>query len=352
MARLISLIVLIVFVILFGVIFFWVMARFILPLFLAVLLAVIFHPLHAWIRDRCRGYKRVAAAITTIAILVIVLAPIGAVIYRGVSEAVDLARGSDAIHMESQGLHRVAEELNTRLGTELNAEKIRQTLQEHVLAWLEPLAGRTPGYLGAFVIGVVVMIVALYYFLLDGDDMIATITRLLPLDNRYQKQLLTEFDKVSRAVVMATLLSALAQGILAAIAFLILRLESVFLLTMLSMVGSMIPFVGAAAVWISVTLWLFFVADRMGGAIFMTAYGLGIISTVDNLIKPMVLHGQSKLHPLLALLSVLGGVQALGPLGIFVGPMAVAFLQAGLNMLHHEIGTYQGNGNSSPTLAG
>ena len=57
----------------------------------------------------------------------------------------------------------------------------------------------------------------------------------------------------------------------------------------------------------------------------------------DNLIKPYVLHGQSKLHPLLALLSVLGGVQALGPIGILVGPMVVSFLQALLNILHQEL---------------
>ena len=61
--------------------------------------------------------------------------------------------------------------------------------------------------------------------------------------------------------------------------------------------------------------------------------------SIDNIIKPIVLHGQSKLHPLLALLSVLGGVAALGPIGIFVGPIAVAFLQAALTMLQTELDT-------------
>jgi predicted PurR-regulated permease PerM len=61
------------------------------------------------------------------------------------------------------------------------------------------------------------------------------------------------------------------------------------------------------------------------------------LSIVDNLVKPLMLHGRSNLHPLLALLSVLGGVQVLGPIGILVGPMAVAFLQTLLNMVHIEI---------------
>jgi hypothetical protein len=70
------------------------------------------------------------------------------------------------------------------------------------------------------------------------------------------------------------------------------------------------------------------------------------VSTVDNIIKPIVLHGQSKLHPLLALLSVLGGVGALGPIGIFVGPIAVAFLQAALTMLQVELDSLTGPGRS------
>ena len=67
-----------------------------------------------------------------------------------------------------------------------------------------------------------------------------------------------------------------------------------------------------------------------------------MVSTVDNIIKPYVLQGQSKLHPLLALLSILGGVGALGPIGVFVGPIAVAFLQAALTMLQTELDTLSG----------
>ena len=69
----------------------------------------------------------------------------------------------------------------------------------------------------------------------------------------------------------------------------------------------------------------------------LAAYCLTIAVTIDNVVKPWVLHGRSNLHPLLALLSVLGGVRALGPIGILVGPMVVAFLQTLLNMVHSEL---------------
>jgi hypothetical protein len=72
-------------------------------------------------------------------------------------------------------------------------------------------------------------------------------------------------------------------------------------------------------------------------AILLAVYCGGVVSTIDNVIKPLVLHGQSNLHPLLALMSVLGGVKALGPVGILVGPMLVAFVHALLVMVNKEL---------------
>jgi predicted PurR-regulated permease PerM len=167
--------------------------------------------------------------------------------------------------------------------------------------------------------------------------MIRALMHLSPLDDRYEEQLLNEFSTISRAVVLATLLSAFAQGLLASIGYFFAGFQSVFLLTVVTMLLAMIPFVGAAAVWGACSLWLLFYEQRMGAALALAAYGMLVVSMIDNVIKPMVLHGQSKLHPLLALLSILGGMKALGPIGIFVGPMGMAFLQSLLHMLHTEL---------------
>ena len=113
-------------------------------------------------------------------------------------------------------------------------------------------------------------------------------------------------------------------------------MHGLFLLIMLTMLASFIPLVGSALVWGSCCIWLYF-AHEYTPAVMLLAWSLVVVLFTDNLLKPLVLHGQAKLHPLLALLSVLGGVQMLGPLGIFVGPMVVAFLQTGLKMLNSEL---------------
>jgi predicted PurR-regulated permease PerM len=226
-------------------------------------------------------------------------------------------------------------------GLQLAGEDVEKEIQDNLgktlRDWLAPVALGTGQYLASFAIGLLVMVVALYYFLADGPAMVKTVMRLSPLDDRYEDQLLQQFDRVSRSVVLAVLVSAAVQGLLTGVGLYLAGFQSFFLLTLLAMLLAMVPFVGAAAVWVPASLWLFFHDGRVLAAVLLALYGALIVSMVDNVIKPLILHGGSNIHPLLALLSVLGGVQALGPIGIFVGPMVVAFLQTLLNMLHGEL---------------
>ncbi|MEM8668408.1 MAG: AI-2E family transporter [Planctomycetota bacterium] len=188
------------------------------------------------------------------------------------------------------------------------------------------------------VIGLVVLVIALYFFLVDGPAMIHSLMRLSPLDDAYEERLLLEFDRTSRAVVLASALSAIAQGILASISFWFFGFDSVILLFLLTTVMALVPFLGAASVWVPCAIYLGVVEERWGAALILAIYGATVISSIDNVIKMFVLHGRSTLHPLLALLSVLGGVKVFGPIGILVGPMVVVFLQTLLEILNHELG--------------
>jgi len=463
MSRIVSLIVLVTIVVLVGALSFMVMSSFLLPMFLALVLVVIFRPLHKWFLARLEGHDRVAAGLTTTAILLIVLIPTLLILTRAAAEAFALATELDpevvrerlsemrrefhlempegevqktlelvtaevdelndgvALHNQTpeemqkligflnanldtvhqqlalggplraddnftaearehiaaswQGLHDQVAQLDkappdspeftatmkevssaavvfreSLLGTptvawlrrQLNpSEEQIRGFQEEIRSRATPLAVGTGqavgGFLGNVVVGLGVMILSLYYFLADGPAMIRALMHLSPLDDRYEEQLLNEFSTISRAVVLATLLSAFAQGLLASIGYFLAGFESVFLLTVVTMLLAMIPFVGAAAVWGACSVWLLVYEQRTYAALGLACYGMLVVSMIDNLIKPMVLHGQSKLHPLLALLSILGGMKVLGPIGIFVGPMGMAFLQALLHMLHTEL---------------
>jgi predicted PurR-regulated permease PerM len=471
MSRVVSFLVLLGVIAVLAFWFYRVISGFLLPLFLAALLVVIFRPWHRWFQVRCRKRVRLAAALTTASVIVVVLVPsaiLGSLVtweliekttrtvakdaaasdepedttslgrgiagrlaslrnsldleipharelrfiesslaslqshaaagatYQGDPDALSRMRDvlTELKQLVSEGTRaaegtvlvaNMIETLDEALGdpkvqagtlqyqevlvdTELQYRQLKIVLiGSPVRAWLadfvnptdaeqrgladrigafapgllRSVGGATGAFLANVVFGIVVMVIALYFFLADGPAMLQTLMRLSPLDDDHERILVTEFDRISRAVVLATLLSALGQAVLAGLGFWVISLfvsnfQVVFTLTLLTAVLALIPFVGAAAVWVPVSLWLFY-QQQYTCAILLGVYGAGVISLADNVIKPMVLHGQSNLHPLLALLSVLGGVQALGPIGILVGPMVVVFLQTLLNILHREL---------------
>ncbi len=351
MARIVSFVVLVAILLLIAGLFFQVMANFLLPMFLAMLLVVIFKPLHLWLIEKCKGRSRLAAGLTTASIILILLVPLLLILLQAGAEGLVIYEN---IKGASIDLHRIAGaivDVADSAGLSLSVDEVEKNIGDKVQQWLTPLALSTTQYVGSFLISLFVMIISLYYFLADGPAMVRTIMRLSPLDDKYEEQLVDQFQDLTRAVVIATLLSATVQGLLAGVGFYFVKLQSVFLLMVFSMLFAMVPFVGAAAVWVPVCLWLYFGNDgSTAKAVLLAIYCGAIVSMADNVIKPLVLHGRANLHPLLALLSVLGGVQALGPIGIFVGPMVVAFLQTLLNMLHTELdslGNHAGGNNSS-----
>lgn len=380
MARIVSFVALVVILLVIGGLFLQVMAGFLLPLFLSLLLVVMFGPLYRWFAIRCGEHDRIAALLTTGAILLLVLIPLLLLLAEAAREAQSVYRvamnspafqekdkdaaakpddkdvkdkdvkkadvatekatenqskSTDLTTLIDRGTEKIVS-LSTSLGMPLNREEIETNLEKLARQFLAPLALRTTQFVGEALMGLLVMILGVYYFFADGPEMVQTLLRLSPLEDNRTRELIDQFDSVTRAVVVATLLSAFVQGLLAGVGFYFAGVGSVFLLTALAMLLTLVPFVGAAIVWVPVCLWLFG-EGHTTAAVLLAVYCLAVVSTVDNLVKPLVLHGRSNLHPLLALLSVLGGVQALGPIGILVGPMVVAFLQTLLNMVHSEL---------------
>ncbi len=380
MPRVISFIVLLAIILLVGAIFFQVMAQFIVPLFLACVLLVVFQPLHHGILDRMPRWPRLSALLTTVLILLVVLLPLiwlgwqaytdfhellsrpaAAATQSGVPQLTAPPSKPEPAMDEGDLAPSLVEqdkkvELSSRLKDFVNnfLDRIGVTAWNLDDANSQRIVSSATTFAGNFVlnsvksaigilIGLVIMVIALYYFLADGPEMIRTLMHLSPLDSKYEKELLARFAQVSRAVVIATLLSAVLQGALAGIGYYFaLPAEApIFLLTAATIVMALVPFFGAAAVWIFVCLWVYAYGEPTT-AVILAVYCTIIVSGIDNVIKPLVLHGQSNLHPLLALLSILGGVQALGPVGILIGPMLVSFLQALLNMLRKELELFGG----------
>lgn len=221
-----------------------------------------------------------------------------------------------------------------------SSEQVRELIRNAVSS-LQPklisFGGDSAAFLVKLIIGLTILILSLYFFLCDGPSMVQALMNLSPLDDRYEMELLSDFDRTARAIVLATILSAIVQGLTAGIGYYFAGMPSLVMLTALTTVFALIPFFGTGLVWGPVSLYLAIYEERFLAAGLLAAWGFLVVGTVDNLIKVLILHGQSQLHPLLALLSVLGGLQALGPIGIVVGPLVVTLLQTTLTIISHEL---------------
>jgi predicted PurR-regulated permease PerM len=217
----------------------------------------------------------------------------------------------------------------------------RKNLLNNIYDYVRPrlisFTGDSAAFLIRLLIGSSILLLSLYFFLCDGPGMVRSLMDLSPLDDRYEMELLAEFDRTARAIVLATILSALIQGLTAGIGYYFAGMPSLVLLIALTSICALIPFFGTGIVWVPVCIYLAVYEERFVAAALLAAWGVLVVGTVDNLVKILVLHGQSQLHPLLALLSVLGGLQALGPIGILVGPMVVTLLQTTLGIIRHEL---------------
>jgi predicted PurR-regulated permease PerM len=230
-----------------------------------------------------------------------------------------------------------------RSGREITPADLKQFAREQLGDFLTGLGDRSVGIVtGVFVsvisatISLLIFSVALYYFFADGTALLASTERLIPVHVDYQRELLDQFARVVRAVVSATFLAGLGQAVAVTVMLGLLGFNHLITLFALCLLSAMIPMLGTWLVWGPCVV-ILALADRWYGATFLAIYGLAVVGMLDNVIRTYVLNSGTKLHPLLALISVLGGLQVMGLWGVFFGPIVASCLHALVKIFNLEL---------------
>ncbi len=347
-----SLLILIVLILAIGVLFFQVIQPFVLAIFVAIVLAVLFNPLHHWLTRQFAGHDRVAALVTTLLVLLLVLLPVSATVLMAGSEVMKVANGwlqwlddhstnsfQETIQqVERSTIGSAIDELYSKIPASQKA-RIRGLASQLTEGIMTELYQKTRGMLSnvfAFAVSFAVMTLAFYYFLADRSVFVREMRHFLPLEEDEQDKLIERFQSVCRGVVLGTIAAGLVQSILAGLAFAVLDVPQVWMLVALTMFFSFIPFIGSAGVWISVAIYLM-LEGRYVAATGMVIYGEALISSSDNFVRAYLIGNQARLHPLVALVTVLGAIKLIGLWGIFVGPMVAALFYSLANMVRERM---------------
>jgi predicted PurR-regulated permease PerM len=178
-----------------------------------------------------------------------------------------------------------------------------------------------------FIISLVLIIIAMFFFFVDGKRMLQKLMRLSPLQDKYDEEIFKKFRTVSYTTFVSTFVTAAAQGVVGAIGFAIVGFPPflagvlVGLLSLLPYLGSMIFYVPVGIYYIVAGNSWFFPGDQ---GIFILLWGALIIGTVDNIIRVYMIKGKAEVNPIFVLFSILGGITLFGFWGVVLGPLIVA----------------------------
>lgn len=305
----------------------------------AFLLAFLLFPANRLLRQKLGSRRGGAAALLTLSVLVLLVVPtfiIGAVFLGQSADLLAYLQKAAAQLREpasgETGLHESLLSLEQIIGPFLPfpIEQVQAWVVEatkRVLQFLVSASGSIFfGALGA-AIGLILLLFFLFFFLRDGDDMLKRIMRLVPMDAGRKAHLLEHLAAVLQAVVLGTLLTALVQGTLLGVGFTILGLPSPIVIAVLGVLAALIPLVGTAVIWGPTALALA-LQNRWGGALFMVLWGVLVISSADNFIRPLFISGRARLSIFPVFVGLAGGLSAFGPIGMFLGPVVVALVIA------------------------
>jgi predicted PurR-regulated permease PerM len=181
-----------------------------------------------------------------------------------------------------------------------------------------------------------IMLFALFFFYKDGGHLFRRLYHLLPLEERHKDKVFVRLDKTMKAVVRGVLVTALMQGLLAAVAYVVLGVPFVLVLATLTALFSLLPVGGTALVWLPVAGYLFW-SGPIWKAIAMAAWGsLVVVGVVDNFLKPLLIGQGTQLPMLFLFLSIVGGLAAYGFIGVFFGPILLAILLTAIHIYEEE----------------
>jgi predicted PurR-regulated permease PerM len=318
-------------------------APFLRPLFAAIFVAIAVYPLHLRVRRRVPGENRPALVTTLIALLGIV---VPAVFFAqiAIAQGVSVYSGVSAF-IKTGGLNRLIEKLENlpleRLGLEpLTSDRLAQLFQTHgekIGSFGISAAGSVLNNLVSILVFLVLTLFFLFFCLRDGERAYRRLRVLLPLTLEQTDRLSNTVHNTMAANVYGILAVALAQGGLTAVAFLLLGVPHGVFWGVIAGILSVLPVVGATAVWLPGAIWLMFAGSVVKGIVLL-AFGFAIIANADNVVRPLVIQGKVQMNTLAVLISLLGGVAAFGLIGLFAGPVILTVTGELLKILFEEIG--------------
>ncbi len=290
------------------------------------------------IRERLKGKSSRAAIVMLILLTLLVVLPFTIIGILLVQQASNVFQRMQTVGAQ-QMLHRL--DLTPHLQwirkyvpafdpATLSPERLLLPAVRLVPGWVASHGAVVIGGIAGLLLEFALVLLSAYFFYVEGEAILEELAILSPLPARYDAQFGSKFKEVIDATFLGQVSSALAQGVATGIGLAIAGVPGAAFWGAVTTILGLLPFVGAAIVWVPATIYLFISAssgDRGWWAPwFLTLWGLIVVSLIDNVVRPWVMKGKSELPAIPLLFAVLGGMQAFGFVGLAIGPLVFSLL--------------------------
>lgn len=335
-----------------GVIFFGLLAllllyaafRILWPFMTAILLGAILviltFGLFKRLRDRFKGSSNRAALTMLLGVTIVIVIPaliLAILLVQQANVVVEKLQSGEAQAMVKRidvaqylsWVKRIAPNFDP---STLSPERLLLPAVRQVPGWVARHGGAVIGGLAGMVLGFALMLLSMYFFYVDGESILVQLSILSPLPKRYDDEFRERFKDVIDATFRGQLFTALAQGMTTGIGLAIAQVPGAGFWGSIAALLSLIPMVGAAAVWVPAAIYLV-IAASIGErpwwhAIFLIIWGMLPVSLIDNVVRPWAMKGKAQLPAIPLLFAVLGGLQAFGFVGLVIGPLVFSLLMS------------------------
>jgi predicted PurR-regulated permease PerM len=307
---------------------------FLAPLLGALMLALVVFPLRERLARRMRSSPNTVAGVLTLLVVVTVVVPVIMLVWLFIREAAQVVPAVSAwlTAQQDQGWEgRLPSGLRS-MWTSMDG--FLKTIEFDVKAATVDAVkqvGNQAAAIGAALVAeffgvmfqLLIMILALFFFLRDGPQIVASVIDLVPMEEQNKTMIIQNLDRTLVAMVRGTVITAVAQGSLTGIGLAIFGVPFPVLLGFLAVFMAVVPFVGAALVWAPGVIYLL-VTGEVWPALGLLLWGLFAVGLIDNFLRPIVVGGAAQLPTALLFLGVLGGLQVYGVVGGLISPLLIA----------------------------
>jgi predicted PurR-regulated permease PerM len=313
-------------------------------LFIAAVLAGALAPAVTRLAGLMGERRAPAAGLLTAAVVVAVVGPLSALgavlvpqIQNGLGWLREAVRNQTFQHLAEgapASLRPLAERLQAELPSSLERlQEIASAEGARAAAFLGNFLSAT----GSFLLQSVLMLIALYFLLVDGKVLVEWLSDAIPLKRGQFAELLRDFRTVTVTVLVSTIATGGVQSLVAFVGYLIAQVPNPVFFALATFFLSLVPFAGATVVVLTIAV-VKLVTGHTGAGLFLVAWGLGAVAMIDNVVKPLFIRGGVPIHGAVIFFALLGGIAAFGPIGFLVGPLAVTFLVAVVRMYRRDFG--------------